>query len=431
MSEPKPESPGVTVSAQATGLFPWMVCGFGGLFVFYGYFLRIAPSVMAPELMRDFGVGAAVLGNLAGIYFYAYAFLQVPAGMMLDRFGPRRVLTAAIALCALGTVMFAVADSIAWAYAGRLLVGAASGFSLVGALKLASVWFPPRRFALAAGLSSALGTMGGIMGQAPLAALVQAVGWRESLIGTAIAGGVLAAAFWLVVRGDVEMARQRTAGAAGVLRGLGKAAATPQVWLVAWSSALQAPALLAFAGLWGVPYMMRAYGLERPAAAAATSLVLVGFAVGTPLIGWWSDHIERRKMPMLVGACTTLAAMVVLIYGPRLPLAAAYVLCLVAGVGASANFLALSAGREHGPPGATGTVVGIINMGIMFVGAVFQPLIGWLLDLNWDGLVEAGARVYSVAAYQKAFLLLIASHALALLVMVMVRETHCRPAAGA
>ena len=404
-----------------------MVCGLGGLFVSYGYFLRIAPSVMAPELMRDFGVGAAMLGNLSAIYFFTYALLQVPGGMMLDRFGPRRVLTAAIALCALATALFAVADGTAWAYAGRSLVGAASAFSLVGALKLVSIWFPPRRFALAAGLSSALGTVGGIMGQAPLAGLVQTAGWRESLIGTAIAGAVLAVAFWLVVRDDVEATPQRTAGPAGISGGLKKAATTPQVWLVAWASALQAPILMAFAGLWGVPYMMRSYGMERPAAAAAISLVLVGFGVATPLIGWWSDHIERRKLPMVVGACTSLVAMVALIYGPRLPLAVAFALCLVAGVGTSAMFLALSIGREHGPPGATGTVIGLINMANMFVGAVFQPLIGWLLDLNWDGLVKAGARVYLVEAYHKAFLVLIASHVLALLIMAMVRETHCRP----
>ena len=428
VSEPKPESPDGTVLAHASSLFPWIVCGLGGLFVSFGYFVRIAPSVMAPDLMRDFGVSAAILGNLAAIYFYAYAFLQVPAGIMLDRFGPRRVLTAAIALCALSTVLFAVAGSTAWAYAGRLLIGAASAFSLVGALKLASIWFPPRRFALAAGLSSALGTMGGIMGQAPLAALVQAVGWREALIGTAIAGGVLAVIFWLVVRDGVEVVPQRAAGAAGIFQSLTKVAAIPQVWLVAWASALQAPALLAFAGLWGVPYMMRSYGLGRPAAAAAISLVLVGFAVATPLIGWWSDHIGRRKMPMLVGASASLAAMVALIYGPRLPLVAAYVLCLVIGFGISAMFLALSVGREHGPPGATGTVVGIINMANMFIGAVFQPLIGWLLDLNWDGIAEAGVRVYSVGAYHKAFVVLIASHVLALLTMAMVRETHCRPA---
>ena len=173
--------------------------------------------------------------------------------------------------------------------------------------------------------------------------------------------------------------------------------------------------------------MMRAYGLERPAAAAAISLILFGFAVATPLIGWWSDHIGRRKMPMVVGTCMSLAAMVTLIYGPNLPLAAAYSLCLVTGLGLGSMFLALSVGREHGPPGATGTIVGIINGAAMFVGAVFQPLIGWLLDLNWGGLVEAGARVYPVAAYHKAFLVLIASHVLALLIMAMVRETHCRP----
>ena len=408
-----------------------MVCGLGGLFVFYGYFLRVAPSVMAPELMRDFGVGATILGNLLAMYFFAFACIQVPAGMMLDRFGPRRVLTAAIALCAMGSVLFAAADSLATAYAGRLLIGAASGFSLVGALKLTAVLFPPRRFAFAAGLTAALGTMGGIMGQAPLAALVLWAGWRESMIGTAIAGTALAFAFWFVARDHGEVVPQRAADTPSGIGVVGRVAASSQVRLVACAAALQAPIPLAFGGLWGIPYMMRAHGLERPAAAAAISLVLVSYAVATPLLGWWSDRIGRRKLPMMVGACTTLAAMMALIYGPRWPLPVAYILCFATGIGISAMFLAMSVGREHGPPGATGTVVGIINMSIMFVGAVFQPLIGWLLDLNWDGHMEAGARVYPVEAYEKAFLLLLASQVLALLTMTMVRETHCRPATEA
>ena len=431
MREHAPDRPPASDAARPSGLFPWVVCGLGGLFVAFGYFLRVAPGVMAPDLMRDFGVTAATLGNLAAIYFYAYAVMQVPAGMMLDRFGPRRVLTAAIVLCALGTVLFATAGGTGWAYAGRLLVGAAAGFSLVGAFKLAATWFPPHRFALAAGVASALGTSGGIMGQAPMAALVHAAGWRGALIGTAVAGGVLAATFWLVVRDDVKPpprpAPRRSSGPADLRR----AAATPQVWWVALASALLTANLVAFAGLWGVPYMIEAYGLERPAAAAAVSLVLVGFGGATPLIGWWSDAIGRRKTPMLVGGTTALLAMAALVYAPGLPLAAAYVLCLASGAGMSASFLAMAAGREHGPPDATGTVIGIINTANMFTGAVFQPVVGWLLDVAWDGRLEAGAPAYSVAAYQGAFVPLVASLALAVCAMTMVRETHCRPATGA
>ena len=419
----------VSAPAYPAGLFPWVVCGLGGLFFSYGYFQRVAPSVMVVELMGEFRVGGAVLGNLGALFFYAYAVMQLPAGVMLDRWGPRRVLTCAIPFCAVGSWVFATAGSITQAYMGRLMIGAGAGFSWVGALKLTTLWFPVHRFALVSGVCTMLGMVGGVGAQAPLAAAVQLVGWRESLIGVAVLGGMLAAMFWLVVRDEPGHAPRNAPGpSAGMLHGLGRVLATPQVWLVALFAAMLGPCMAAFAGLWGVPYMMQAHGLERTQAAAAVSLVLVGFGVASPFVGWWSDHIGRRKMPMLVGASVALAAIGVLVYAPGISVVAAAAFCLLYGGGSSAFVLAFATGREHGPPEAAGAAMGFINMTLMTVGAVFQPLIGWLLDLNWDGRMEAGARLYSVGAYQMAFLTLLASGSAAVLALAVIRETHCKPA---
>jgi MFS family permease len=392
---------------------------------------------MVAGLMRDFGVNAAVLGNLAALYFYAYATMQLPAGVMVDRWGPRRVLTGAIMLCASGSLLFATADDIGVAYAGRLLIGVGAGFSWVGCLKLVSLWFPPSRFAMVGGACSMLGMAGGVGALAPLAALIQVTGWRATLIGAAVFGGVLAATVWLVVRDGPRPVPRRSVprpapgSPVGVLGGLFRVAATPQVWLVALFGAMLVPNLAAFAGLWGVPYMMQAHGLERPAAAAAVSLVLIGFGVAGPLVGWWSDRIGRRKGPMLAGASVALAAVAALVYAPGISVVAAYSLCLLYGTASSVFVLAFATGREHGPADAAGAALGLVNMTIMTVGAVFQPLIGWLLDLNWDGRVVAGARIYSVAAYQTAFLTLIASSLAEFLVLALIRETHCAPVSRA
>ena len=421
----------VSAPAYPSGVFPWVVCGLGGLFFAYGYFQRVAPSVMVADLMGEFGVGAAVLGNLGALFFYAYAVMQLPGGVMLDRWGPRRVLTSAILFCAVGCWVFATADGIAQAYVGRLMIGAGAGFSWVGALKLTTLWFPVHRFALVSGVCTMLGMVGGVGAQAPLAAVVQLAGWRESLIGVAVLGGVLAATVWLVVRDEPGHApRGAPRPSAGVLHGLGRVLATPQVWLVALFASMLVPCMSAFAGLWGVPYMMQAHGLEGPQAAAAVSLVLVGFGIASPFVGWWSDHIGRRKAPMLVGASVALAAIGILVYAPGLSVVAASVSCLFYGIGSSAFVLAFATGREHGPFESAGAALGFINMMLVTVGAVFQPLIGWLLDLNWDGHVEAGARLYSVEAYQMAFLTLIASGSAAVLALTVIRETHCKPAHG-
>ena len=217
----------------------WLIWGLAALLFCYAYFQRIAPSVMIDQLMRDLGVGAAVLGNLSAVYFYAYAGLQIPVGITLDRWGPRRVLTAAAAVCAFGSLCFALSESLSLLYLGRLMIGAGSAFGFVGALKLASVWFPARRFAQVSGMTMMIGMLGGIAGQAPLAVLVDTVGWRPALAGAAGAGALLAFGIWRIVRDrppDSPPPGPRdtpSSVAAALRRVLGR----PQNWAVAFVGA--------------------------------------------------------------------------------------------------------------------------------------------------------------------------------------------------
>ncbi|MBX9946079.1 MAG: MFS transporter, partial [Reyranella sp.] len=164
----------------------------GALFFFYAWILRVAPSVMIDELMRDFAVGAAAVGHLSAFYFYGYAGMQIPVGLLMDRFGPRRLMTVAAVGCAAGCVLFALAPSL-WALSlGRFVIGATAAFSLVGAMTVAGQWFPPARFALLSGFAMMLGMAGGVFGQAPLRLLVEALDWRQASLALA-GGGVLLA----------------------------------------------------------------------------------------------------------------------------------------------------------------------------------------------------------------------------------------------
>ena len=278
----------------------WMLCANFYLFV---YFQRVASSVMISELMRDFGVTAVVLGNLSAFYYYAYASIQLPVGVLLDRFGPRRVLPAALLLSSLGSLLFATAETLPQAYIGRLLIGAGVGFALVGALKVAAVWFPPKRFALGTGLTFMLGMVGAVGGQAPLAVIVDAVGWRDTLMAAAAVALVGVPLVWLAVREGAEPEpKVAPVPDIGLLHSLRLIATTPQTWICSVYSTTNFATMLAFVGLWGVPYMMEAHGLSRPSAALSTSLVLIGFGIGGPLFGWFSDYLGRRKAPMLISA---------------------------------------------------------------------------------------------------------------------------------
>src|SRR3990167_7611417 len=241
----------------------------GALFFFYAWILRVAPSVMIDDLMRDFAVGAAAIGNLSAFYFYGYAGMQIPVGLLIDRFGPRRLMTVAAAGCAAGCVLFALAPSL-WALSlGRFLIGATAAFSLIGAMTVAGQWFPPARFALLSGLAMMLGMAGGVFGQAPLRLLVDGLDWRQASPAPAGGGGVLALAAVATVRD-----KSRTSGGLRqVMAGLAQVGRNRQTWLIAIAGLGTTGPLLGFAGLWGVPYLVLTQGGDRTTAAGVTSLV--------------------------------------------------------------------------------------------------------------------------------------------------------------
>jgi MFS family permease len=417
-----PPSPDPTPAALRLALFGWAT---GAVFFFYAWILRVAPSVMIDELMRDFAVGAAAIGNLSAFYYYGYAGMQIPVGLLIDRFGPRRLMTLSAIGCAAGCVLFALAPSLAGLSLGRFAIGATAAFSLVGAMTVAGQWFPPARFALLSGFAMMLGMAGGVFGQAPLRLLVDAVDWRWASFVLAAGGVMLAGAAFASVR-------DRTRGAGDgrqLLAGLAQVARNRQTWLIALAGLGTAGPLLGFAGLWGVPFLTATQGLDRATAAGVTSMMFVGWGAGAPVMGWLSDQIGRRKLPFLAGLVVCVAAMTALAWLPGLPLWAVTALCFLCGAGGSGQILGFAAVRELNPPALAATAIGVVNCVMTAAGALYQPLLGVLLDLAWTGEMQGGVRVYSAAAYGTAFGALVAGAALALLCISMLRETRCRQSA--
>lgn len=394
----------------------------GALFFFYAWVVRVAPSVMIEELMRDFAVGAAAIGNLSAFYFYGYAGMQVPIGMMMDRFGPRRLMTAAAGVCALGCILFAMSTAFWGVAAGRFLIGASAAFSLVGAMAVAGQWFPARRFALLSGLAMMMGMAGGVFGQAPLRLVVERYDWRTAMMITAVGGLLIAVAAWTSVRD-----RHRGSGGVGqVFGGLGHVLRNPQTWLIAVAGLGTTGPLLGFAGLWGVPYLEATHGIDRTAAAAVTSTLFIGWGVGAPLFGWFSDRIGRRRLPFIIGVVLCAAAMAALVHVPGLSLPAVSALCFLCGFGGSSQIVGFAAVREHNAASLSGTAIGFVNGMVTGAGALYQPLLGWLLDLAWGGQMEAGARIYDPSAYRFAFNAIVVGAVIGLLCTLAMRETHCR-----
>jgi MFS family permease len=377
---------------------PLLAWTLASLFFCYGFVQRVSTSVMVDELMRDFAATAVIAGNLSAFYFYAYGALQIPVGLLMDRIGPRRLMTGAAALAAGGSLIFAASEAIAGAYLGRLLIGAGAAFSWVGVLTILTQWFPAGRFALFTGMAQAMGMAGAIFGQTPMAISVDQVGWRTTVVFIAAIGFAIAIGAWLIVR-DKPHASASSVGIGASLKVL---LGNRETWLNALFGFSMTAPILAFAGFWGVPYLTTAHGIERAAATSLLLFIFVGWAIGAPFAGWLSDRIGARRPVMIAGASINVITYLIVIQFPSLPLTAITALYLIHGIGAAAMVLGFACAREHNPPQMSSTAMGIVNVAVIGSGAVFQPLVGLLLDLQWTGELVSGVRVYSAEAYRIA-----------------------------
>jgi MFS family permease len=406
--------------------------GLGAAFYLIGFYQRVAPAVITRELMSEFALGGAALGNLAAFYYYSYVAIQIPAGLLADRWGPRRVLTAGAAIAAAGTLLFAFAPGYAAAGLGRLLIGGSVGVAFVSMLKLAGHWFAPTRFAMLSGLALACGVLGAVSAGVPLRLLVDAFGWRHVLGVAAAVTALLGIAIWLAVRDDpaelgyASYAPEAPTRHAPILASIRRALATRNVWLVFLiSGAVSGPALT-FGGLWGVPFLTTHYGISTSQASLITSLLLVCWAVAGPFVGAFSDRLRKRKPLYVLGAVLATAGWCCALLVPNLPLPMLVFLLGFIGCTSSAVMVGFAIAKESAPAALAGTAGGIANMGNMLGGMIMQPAVGWILDRNWSGALVNGVRVYDFDAYRAGFSMMLVWLAAAILLLVLVRETHCR-----
>ena len=404
----------------------WLVWGLAAAFDAYGFFQRVAPSMMVEDLMRDLALGGALLGSLSASYFYAYAAVQIPVGVLLDRFGPKRLLIAGTLLAAAGSAMFALAPGLALATAGRALVGGAVGFAFIGALKVASSWFPPERFGLMAGLTLAAGMFGGIAAQAPLGALVELTGWRMSMLAGALLSLVLclAIAVSLPGRRANSARKERAAGSDGNppadAGGLLAILRSAPVWLLTLYAACMAAPILALVGLWFVPYLDQVHGLGRTGAGALASVMLGSWALGGPAAGWVAERVGRLRA-MTAGAAANAASLTALCSLSEPSLATILVLSVTVGLGGGFMIVAYAHAHEVYGGARAATAMGVVNSAVLLLGAALQSLIGLLLDARWTGLEHAGARIYLEPAYRTAFVSLSIASLFALLAAVLLQ----------
>lgn len=422
----------MTSAPKAPLLLGWIMWGLVANLYLIGFFQRVAPAVMVNELMQDFQIGAAALGNLSAAYFYAYAAMQIPSGLLADSIGPRRLSAIAALTAALGIFAFALAPSLWMAIAGRFLVGASVAVAFVACMKLAGHWFPTDRFATVTGVALLLGNLGGVIAGVPLAEVITRFGWRSAMTASGLVTLVGAILIWLVVRDDPAERGyasyvHREAGHQAVppLTALRSVIGERDTWLLFFAAGFSSAPLLVFAGLWGVPYLTQVYGLERSQAALLTSTMLLAWAVGGPALGALSDRIKRRKPPYLVANFCAALLWGIFLFA-NLPYALLFGLFAAIGFCSGGLIVGFAFAREANLAAVAGTAGGVVNVSIVGFAAILQPLLGWILDRHWDGRLLGDIPIYSADAYFAAFAWLFACALLSVVALLPVRETRCR-----
>lgn len=414
-------------------ILAWSVTLTASLFFFYEFIQLNLFSSIPLELMRDFGVNAVNLGNLASMYFYANAIMLFPAGNLLDRYSTKRLLLFSVGVCTIGTFIFGVATSFAIAVFGRLLVGTGAAFCFLGCIRIASRWFPARQMATVTGLVVVMAMLGGLVAQSPFAYLVKQVGgWRNAVLIDAALGIVIFAAIALIVQdrppdGQEEASKDHQhLKQLGLWRCIKLAMLNPQNWLGGiYTSLMNLPVFL-LGALWGMQYLVEVRHLTNIQASYATTLFFVGIIFGSPAFGWFSDKIGRRVLPMILGALLSLFVMMILMYMPNLSLSTIILLFFLVGFVTSSQVLSYPTIAELNPIYLTSTAVSVDSICIMASGFISQPFFGWLMEQTNDHVIVNGVVNYTAQDFNHAMLIMPIAFVIALITTVFIRETYCR-----
>lgn len=408
-----------------------IIWGVATLFYAFDYLLNVAPGGMKPQLSQAFNLSASDLGILSSCYLWTYGLMQIPAGLLMDTIGPRRLLTFASLNCTVGTIIFGLANSILTASIGRLLIGFGASFAVVGCSKIAAAWFPERRFALFMGMMVAIGTFGAAFGLAAISPIISTFGWKQTLFFGAFISFVLSITMWLVIRDrpaivNMNNVAEKPTPKVPILTGLAEVILCKQDWYAAVYAGLMYVPTLAFGALWGTPYLVEAHNFSQADAGKLTSLLFVGWVFGGPIYGFISDYIGRRNLPMYFANVATFIVSIWLIYGQGFSFSTLAIAMFLLGFFSSGFLIAFVVTREKNRPEIAGTAIGFINMLNTFSGALFQLLIGWILDFVASDMVfTTTGKSYSLLDYQKALTCIPICLIIAFIMLMRIKETYC------
>lgn len=420
-------------------LYRWLVFAIMALGYLLACFHRVCPSVVGLDIQQALGLSGGLMGLMASAYFYSYAIIQFPAGLLSDSLGPRASVSMFLVLGGIGSVLLGLALNVEMAIAGRILVGLGAGMVFTPTMKILSHWFRLHEFSRMNAIFLVVGGLGALTGAEPMAWLNAWLGWRVSFGIIGLITALLGALVWGLVRNKpAEMGwppvaeidrfgmnstprRQAIPLWAGVRQVLFSA----RVWPNAGWAFLTMGTFFGFGGLWAGPYLMQVYGLSQAEAGGILNMLAAGIIVGAPIHSFLSEKVlHSRKRVLFLCSCALVVVLTVFnLYPASLSVAGLYVLTFAFAVFALApGVIGVTTTKELFPIEITGTSVGIVNLFPFMGGGMMQLLLGWVLE----SYPRAGGAAYSLEAYKSMLLVLLLAALLSIPCALIMKETFKR-----
>lgn len=349
-------------------------------FLYFEMMLQVSLEVMTKQIIAALHIDSARLGFLSGAYFYTYAAMQIPVGLLFARFNFRYVVICALALCITGTLLLATVKYFWIGVLARTLMGMGSAFGFISVLVVISEYFQRKQFAVLVGIAQLLGAAGAVCGIAPMNSLIELVGWRLALIYLSILGVVLIFLIIFLIRKKCINRKFSSRPKLNLINSLSNILRLKQNWMIASYAFCSWIPITAFASLWGIPYLTSAYSVNTTMASLLISMVWMGVAIGSPVVGSISDAISSRSKPLMMVSLIGFISSLLIIYC-HVNLIVLCMLMLLMGIGCSGQALSFSVVKDNNLQDES-IAIGFNNMAVVITGGIVQPMIGYILNMR-------------------------------------------------
>lgn len=369
------------MSRQSYYKAPWLIWLVATLFLVFQFILQLSSGVLFEGLMDTFHIDALAVSFLTSAYYYIYVSLQLPVGLLLDRFDPRTILTSSAFICSLGCLCFALSPTYYWAILGRVTMGGGAAFAFCGLLLIIRQWFPKTAFSFMAGLSEGLSLIGTLIATVSIATLFSWVGWRGSYIIISLMGfGLTLLCFSIIPGTNSSLKKAPTNSSFSLWQQLKTVCLDPLAWSTGFYISIIFCLITVYAALWSTPFFMSKLKLNLTMASFLTGLLYLGTAIGCPLFGWLAEKLAKRLVLFFYSTCFSACFLLLILFLPSENILLYGMLQFCLGLSTGNYLLAFSVSDDIAPKGMVNTYSGFTNCLSVLLAPILQPIIGFLLD---------------------------------------------------